>query len=164
MHAHVRRVRGAIAVLTALLALVIALPASASAATSWGGTTPSWISAKCRTGTVICIDKTTHRLVLMKAGKPVLNMDARFGGTGTPTREGTFKIYYKDADHVSSLYGSKMPWAMFFSGGEAIHYSYDFAAYGYAHHSHGCVNIRDWNGMKWLYGHTALGTKVVVYH
>lgn len=164
MHANLRRLRGWVAVLTAALALVVALPATASAATTWGGTTPRWISAKCRTGTVICIDKTTRRLVLMKAGRAVLSLDARFGGVYTPTREGTFKVYWKDAHHVSSVYGTAMPWSMFFSGGEAIHYSSDFAAYGYAHHSHGCVNIRDWGGVRWLYNHTPIGTKVVVYH
>ena len=164
MSLHLRRLRGAIALLAVVLALVIALPATASAATTWGGGTPRWVSATCRTGTVICIDKTTRRLVFMKAGKAVLTMDARFGGASSPTREGTFKGYWKDANHVSSLCGSKMPWSMFFSGGEAIHYSYDFAAYGYAHHSHGCVNIRDWGGMKWLFAHTPVGTKVVVYH
>ena len=32
-----------------------------------------------------------------------------------------------------------MPFAMFFSGGQAVHYSPDFAAVGYAGASHGCV-------------------------
>ncbi|MGN6161329.1 MAG: L,D-transpeptidase [Marmoricola sp.] len=164
MLAPLRRLRGLIALLAAAVALVLAVPATASASTVWGGSTASWVSPKCRTGTVICIDKTTRKLVFLRNGKALLTMDARFGSVYSPTREGTFRIYYKDADHVSSLYGSKMPWAMFFSGGEAIHYSYDFAAYGYAHHSHGCVNIRDWNGVKWLYYHAPVGTKVVVYH
>lgn len=164
MHAMFRRTRGWIGVLAASIALVVALPQAASAATIWGGATAPWVRTVCRTGTVICIDKTTSKLVFVRNGKTLLTMDARFGSVYTPTREGTFKIYYKDANHVSSLYGSKMPWSMFFSGGEAIHYSIDFATYGYAHHSHGCVNIRDWNGVKWLFYHAPLGTKVVVYH
>ena len=36
-----------------------------------------------------------------------------------------------------------MPYAMFFSGGQAVHYSADFAARGYDGASHGCVNVRD---------------------
>jgi len=159
------RLRGLVALLIAAAALVIALPASTQAATSWGGATASWVWRSCRTpGKVICIDKTTRKLVYLESGRTILTMDARFGGYYTPTREGVFKVYYKDIDHVSTLYGSRMPFSMFFSGGEAIHYSYDFAAYGYAHHSHGCVNIRDWNGIKWLYSQIPLGTKVVVYH
>lgn len=166
MHANIRRVRGAIAVLAALVALVIAMPAStSSAATMWNGTTPTWVVRACRTAAkAICIDKRTHKLVYMRNGRAVLMMDARFGSASAPTREGIFKVYYKDAHHVSSLYGSKMPFSMFFSGGEAIHYSIDFATYGYAHHSHGCVNIRDRNGIKWLFSQVPLGTKVVVYH
>lgn len=164
-----RRSRGVVAlagVFAALAAaLMVVLPAStASASTVWGGSTPRWVARQCRTGTVICIDKSVFRLAFMKAGKAVLILDTRFGSASNPTREGVFKVYYKDAHHVSGMYGSKMPWSMFFSGGEAIHYSSDFARYGYAHHSHGCVNTRDWSGVEWLYNHTPLGTKVVVYH
>ena len=168
MHAAARRSRraavlGVIAAVVALL--VIAAPASpASAKTVRKGAVPKWVVKKCRTGTVICINKTTRKLVYMKKGKAILRMDARFGDAYNPTREGTFTVYWKHANHVSTLYGSAMPYSMFFSGGEAIHYSSDFKAYGYAHHSHGCVNIRDYNGMKWLYNHVPQGTKVVVYH
>lgn len=164
MPLNLRRLRGSIALCAVVVVLMLAMPATASASTRWGGWTAKWISSKCRTGTVICIDKTTAKLVYMHDGRSILSMDARFGGVSTPTREGTFTVYWKDAHHVSTLYGSSMPWSMFFSGGEAIHYSYDFATYGYAHHSHGCVNIRDWVGMRWLYNHTPVGTKVVVYH
>jgi len=38
-----------------------------------------------------------------------------------------------------------------------------FHAVGYAGASHGCVNIRDITAMAWLFGHTPLGTKVVIY-
>src|SRR5690348_15631676 len=143
MLASFRRLRGCVALLAATVALIVALPAStSSASTVWGGTTPRWVVRACRTAAkAICIDKSTRKLVYMRNGRAVLMMDARFGAPSTPTREGTFKVYYKDANHVSSLYGSKMPYSMFFSGGQAIHYSIDFATYGYAHASHGCVNI-----------------------
>ena len=49
----------------------------------------------------------------------------------TPTREGLFHVGWKSRDHVSKLYDSAMPFAMFFSGGQAVHYSSDFAARGY---------------------------------
>ena len=44
-----------------------------------------------------------------------------------------------------------MPFAMFFSGGQAVHYSSDFAARGYAGATHGCVNVRDLAGIRWLF-------------
>jgi hypothetical protein len=92
-------------------------------------------------------------------------LDARFGSTisNTPTREGLFHVYLKDADHVSHMFGSAMPYSMFFSGGQAVHYSSDFAAVGYSGASHGCVNIRDYDGIQWLFSQVRVGDKVVVY-
>ena len=92
-------------------------------------------------------------------------MDARFGSTinDTPTREGLFHVYFMNADHLSQLYDSPMPYAMFFSGGQAVHYSSDFATVGYYGASHGCVNIRDYEGVKWLFSQVRVGDAVVVY-
>ena len=57
-------------------------------------------------------------------------LDARFGSTSTTPRpaRACSTSTCKDADHVSQLYGSSMPYSMFFSGGQAVHYSSDFAA------------------------------------
>lgn len=118
---------------------------------------------RCTTGLVICISKADRQLRLVQDGKIVLSLDARFGSEAGPTREGTFKIEWRDKDWVSKMYGSKMPYAMFFSGGEAIHYSSDFAARGYAGNSHGCVNIRSMSGLQYLWDHAPVGTTVVVY-
>jgi peptidoglycan hydrolase-like protein with peptidoglycan-binding domain len=126
---------------------------------------PGELDARCRTGRAICIDKTTRKLMWVIDGKVQLTMDARFGSTinDTPTREGMFHVYYMNADHVSKLYGSAMPFAMFFSGGQAVHYSSDFATVGYYGASHGCVNIRDYEGIKWLFSQVHVGDAVVVY-
>nr|MBA3783696.1 L,D-transpeptidase [Nocardioides sp.] len=53
--------------------------------------------------------------------------------------------------------------AMFFSGGQAVHYSPDFAAHGYAGASHGCVNVRDYDGVARLFGQVQIGDRVIVY-
>ena len=90
-------------------------------------------------------------------------MAVRFGASYTPTREGLFHVGWKSRDHVSNLYDSSMPFAMFFSGGQAVHYSSDFAARGYLGASHGCVNVRDYEGVKWLFDQVAIGDKVVIY-
>jgi peptidoglycan hydrolase-like protein with peptidoglycan-binding domain len=126
---------------------------------------PSKLDPRCLTGRVMCIDKTTSTLRWVVDGKVLQLLDARFGSTisNTPTREGLFHVYLKDADHVSRLYGSSMPYSMFFSGGQAVHYSSDFAAVGYNGASHGCVNIRDYDGIKWLFSQVRVGDKVVVY-
>ncbi|MEZ5191621.1 MAG: L,D-transpeptidase family protein [Nocardioides sp.] len=126
---------------------------------------PAALDAHCLTGRVMCIDKTSRTLRWVVDGQVVLTLDARFGSTvnDTPTREGVFSVYLKSANHVSRLYGSSMPFAMFFSGGQAVHYSSDFASVGYYGASHGCVNIRDYSGIQWLFGQVRVGDRVVVY-
>jgi len=126
---------------------------------------PGELDPRCRTGRVLCIDKTSRTVRWVIDGKVQLTMDARFGSTvnDTPTREGLFHVYFMNADHVSKLYGSAMPYAMFFSGGQAVHYSSDFATVGYYGASHGCVNIRDYEGIEWLFSQVRVGDTVVVY-
>ncbi|MEU8224504.1 L,D-transpeptidase [Kribbella sp. NPDC048915] len=122
------------------------------------------IDRRCVTkGRVLCINKKTRKLVYMVNGKPVQIMDVRFGSSKTPTRNGVFRVYRKSKNHVSSLYGSKMPYAMFFSGGQAVHYSSDFAARGYNGASHGCVNVRDKKKIAWIFARVKVNDRVVVY-
>ncbi|MDI6909418.1 peptidoglycan-binding protein [Nocardioides sp.] len=127
------------------------------------GNTPGALDPRCRTGRVLCIDKTSSTLRWVVDGAVRQTLDVRFGASSTPTREGVFHVYVKDADHVSRLYGSAMPYSMFFSGGQAVHYSSDFAAVGYAGASHGCVNVRDYDGLGQLYAQVRVGDTVVVY-
>ncbi|MCW2772549.1 MAG: Peptidoglycan-binding domain 1 protein [Nocardioides sp.] len=127
------------------------------------GNTPGALDARCRTGRVLCIDKTSSTLRFVVDGLVLQTLDTRFGASTTPTREGVFHVYLKDADHVSQLYGSSMPYSMFFDRGQAVHYSSDFAAVGYAGASHGCVNIRDYDGVAHLYDQVRVGDTVVVY-
>jgi hypothetical protein len=117
----------------------------------------------CRTGLVICIDKTQKMVRLVRNDKVVVAADARFGSEATPTVEGTFHVFSKDRDHTSSLYHTWMPLALFFSGGEAVHFSPYFKRDGYNGHSHGCVNVRDWNKQTLIFNSSPVGTRVVVY-
>lgn len=118
---------------------------------------------RCLTGRVLCIDKTSRTLRWMVGGRTLSTMSVRFGTQYTPTREGVFTVYWKSRHHVSTLYDSPMPYAMFFSGGQAVHYSYDFAARGYAGGSHGCVNVRDEAAIAQLFAQVRVGDKVVVH-
>ena len=122
------------------------------------------LDRRCLTkGRVLCINKKTRKLVYLVNGKPVQVMDVRFGASKTPTRNGVFKVYRKSKNHVSTLYHSKMPYAMFFSGGQAVHYSSDFKARGYNGASHGCANIRDKKKIAWVFSRVKVGDRVVVY-
>ncbi|WP_069171051.1 L,D-transpeptidase family protein [Streptomyces griseus] len=118
---------------------------------------------RCLTGRVLCISKNSRTLSWMIDGRVVSSMDVRFGSQYTPTREGTFSVYWKSRHHVSTLYDSPMPYAMFFSGGQAVHYSSDFAARGYDGASHGCVNVRDEGKIASLFAEVRTGDKVVVH-
>lgn len=127
------------------------------------GNVPGALDARCRVGRVLCVDKTSQTLRWVIDGKVQTTVDVRFGSSFTPTREGAFSVNFKSRDHVSSLYDTPMPFAMFFSGGQAVHYSPDFAATGYAGASHGCVNVRDYDTVAWLFDQVAVGDKVIVY-
>lgn len=128
-----------------------------------GSNQPGALDPRCESGRVLCIDKTSQTLRWVVDGKVLKTMDVRFGASYSPTREGLFHVGVKDEDHVSHLYGSEMPFSMFFSGGQAVHYSSDFASRGYAGASHGCVNVRDYDGLAWLFDQVRVGDAVVVY-
>ncbi|MFB7054605.1 L,D-transpeptidase family protein [Streptomyces vinaceus] len=118
---------------------------------------------RCMTGRVMCISKESRTLAWMIDGKVVSTMDVRFGSENTPTREGVFNVGWKAKEWTSTIYHTPMPYAMFFSGGQAVHYSADFAARGYAGASHGCVNVRDKAKLSKLFDDVQVGDKVVVY-
>ena len=124
---------------------------------------PGALDPRCTTGRALCVDKSTNSLSWVVDGKVQATYDVRFGSDELPTREGAFSVERMERDHVSSIYDTSMPFAMFFSGGQAVHYSPDFAANGYNGASHGCVNVRDYAGVAALFDQVRLGDKVIVY-
>ncbi|MET8178383.1 L,D-transpeptidase family protein [Streptomyces sp. NPDC005336] len=124
---------------------------------------PAKPDPRCLTGRVLCIGKSSRTLAWMINGRVVSAMDVRFGSQYTPTREGLFQVNFKSRDHVSTIYHTPMPYAMFFSGGQAVHYSADFAARGYSGASHGCVNVRDKRKLASVFNQVRAGDKVVVF-
>ena len=133
------------------------VPANASTGSTRG------LDSRCLTGRVMCISKRNNSVTWVVDGKAQIRMDVRFGSDETPTRNGSFRVFRKTRNGVSTLYKTPMPWAMTFSGGQAVHYSPDFAARGYDGASHGCVNVRNYDGIRWLWRQVNLGDRVVVY-
>lgn len=123
---------------------------------------PGALPARCRRGTVICVDQAQRVLRLVRDGEVVLTADARFGLEAGPTRTGTFRVRSRAREHRSTLTGTQMPYALFFSGGQAIHYSAAFARDGYAGASLGCVNLRDRRAAQRLFAAAPVGTPVVI--
>lgn len=111
----------------------------------------------------LCIDKTAKVIRLVRDGNVIETLDARFGAPGMETGEGIFTVNQKSRNHTSSRYRTWMPFAMFFNGDEAVHYSPDFTSVGYARGSHGCVGMRDIERAEWIFDKVPLGTRVYVY-
>jgi hypothetical protein len=95
----------------------------------------------CKTdGWHACYDRSWHQVGLYHDGALLNSWLVRGGGTSTRTRKGTFRVYHRDIDHVSSVFHTPMPYAQFFSGGQALHGS-RLMMDPYDGHSHGCVNF-----------------------
>ena len=87
-----------------------------------------------------CYDRKRHQLTLWHNGWIHNSWLGRSGDLGVETRLGNFTVYYRDKDHVSSLYDLPMPYAQFFSGGQALHGSV-LMVDPWVDHSHGCINM-----------------------
>lgn len=126
------------------------------------GALPTSCVVASSTQPAICIDMRQRLLRLVRDGSVVQSMDARFGITGQETRPGRFRVMSKSRDHVSTIYDTPMPFALFFDGDRAVHYSAFFARDGYAGASHGCVNLRERAGARALFAAARIGTPVIV--
>ncbi|MGW1561691.1 L,D-transpeptidase family protein [Streptomyces sp. NPDC002144] len=120
-------------------------------------------AGKCpvRSYRVACVD-LDRQLTWVQKGKQVVYgpVPMRSGRVGHRTRTGWFKIYWKHKNHWSTLYNSPMPYAQFFSGGQAFH-----AVYGSIYTtvgSWGCVNLRLADARK-LWGVLKTGDHVYVW-
>ena len=93
-----------------------------------------------RTYRVACVDLDRQLTWVQNGTKVVFGpVPMRSGRVGHRPGPGWHTIYWRHKNHVSSLYGTPMPYAQFFDGGEAFH-----AVYGTLHTvvgSMGCVNL-----------------------
>lgn len=98
--------------------------------------------SRCRRGAGwhACYDRSRHQITLWRGGKLWNTWLARGGDRAHKTRTGRFSVFYRDKDHVSSIYHTAMPYSQFFSGGQAFHGSPSMTD-PFSGHSHGCVNM-----------------------
>ncbi|MEU9112093.1 L,D-transpeptidase [Streptomyces sp. NPDC048483] len=99
---------------------------------------------------VVCVDLNRQIVWVQQDGEVLFQPVAmRSGRPAMETRTGTYRIYWKNKNHTSSLYHTPMPFAQFFDGGEALHGVYDdiYAGSG----SHGCINLA-WADAQKLWG------------
>ncbi|MEU3652005.1 L,D-transpeptidase family protein [Streptomyces sp. NPDC032161] len=99
---------------------------------------------KCPTnkGRIACVDLTRQLSWIQDGGKLKFGpVPVRTGRDGYETRTGLKKVYWRNIDHVSSIYHVRMPYSQFFDGGQAFH-SVGLKMWNNPG-SHGCVNMRD---------------------
>ncbi len=123
------------------------------------------LDPRCAKGRVVCISKRELKMSFVVDGQVRFTREARFARPGWESPEGEFRIWYMNRDTVSKIFGERtpMPYAIFYDGNVAIHFSQDFADKGYDSGSHGCSQLRDYQVAKWLYEQVKVGDRVVVY-
>lgn len=123
------------------------------------------LDPRCATGNVVCVSKNQQKMSYVVDGQVRFTREARFSRPGWDSPEGEFRIWHMDSNTVSKIFGERtpMPYAMFYQGNVAIHYSQDFADRGYEGGSHGCSQLRDYQSAHWLFEQVRVGDKVVVY-
>ncbi|MBS0294191.1 MAG: peptidoglycan-binding protein [Proteobacteria bacterium] len=123
------------------------------------------LDPRCTTGRVVCISREQKKMSLVVDGRTQFTRVARFARPGWESDQGEFRIWYMNADTVSTIFGERtpMPYAIFYDRNVAIHYSDDFDQVGYEGGSHGCSQLNDYQVAKWLYEQVKVGDKVVVY-
>lgn len=99
------------------------------------------VPAVCRSaGWHVCYDRSWNQASLYRDGRIHNSWLVRGGAADSKTRVGSFTVYRRSKDHVSNLYDAPMPYAQFFSGGQAVHGSRAMVN-PLEGHSHGCVNF-----------------------
>ncbi|NBE51621.1 L,D-transpeptidase family protein [Streptomyces sp. YC537] len=110
---------------------------------------------------VACVD-LSRQLMWVQRGRKVVFGPAliRSGKPGYETRTGMFSVDWRSEEHTSTLYDAPMPFAQFFSGGQAFHGRY--RTIHYEPGSHGCVNLR-YRDAERLWKTLRTGDAVFVY-
>jgi lipoprotein-anchoring transpeptidase ErfK/SrfK len=91
----------------------------------------------CEAGARACVRLSTNQAWLVRAGRVVTGpVPISSGRPGFRTPAGTFRVSYRDKDHLSSLFGdAPMPYSVFFNGGIAFHQGSVRVP------SHGCIHL-----------------------
>ncbi|MFD8589273.1 L,D-transpeptidase family protein [Streptomyces sp. NPDC059637] len=113
------------------------------------GSTPNK-AGDCPTnkGRIACVDLTRQLSWIQDGKKLVMGpVPVRTGRDGYETRRGLKQIYWRNKNHVSTIYDVPMPNSQFFDGGQAFH-SISGSVWS-PPGSHGCVNMRPGDSQKY---------------
>ena len=107
---------------------------------------------------VVTVDLAAQTVSVFRDGYEIGTAVIVYGSDTTPTPLGIFPITQKDADHVSNIYGSPMPYMLRLTNdGISIHGS----QVGDGYVTHGCIGVPTAFAKK-IFGVVKLGDKVIV--
>ncbi|MEO0414724.1 MAG: L,D-transpeptidase family protein, partial [Verrucomicrobiota bacterium] len=110
----------------------------------------------------LVVDITDQQMIFYRDGEVAFTSQCSTGMGGLKgeyaTRRGSFVITEKSKDHVSSIYGSKMPWFMRLSYGDfGFHTGVVWRPYA----SHGCIRLPDSTAEK-IFKECEIGDLVII--
>lgn len=113
---------------------------------------------RCPRAATACVDLVAHKAWLQRAGKFTYGpVPMNPGAKRSPTPRGTFRVSWKDANHVSNEFNEPMPHAVFFApGGIAFHQG------SLKTSSHGCVHLTAGTATA-FFNRLHVGAEVVVF-
>ena len=118
------------------ITVVAALFGTATAATAAPVPTAASPKVPCSTAVRACVRLSTNQAWLLRGGKVVAGpVPVSHGRKGFATPSGTFRVSFKNEDHVSSIYDQEMPYSVFFNGDIAFHQG------SLSQASHGCIHL-----------------------
>jgi len=116
--------------------LVGTLFGTATAAIAAPSTTAAAAKVPCAPTARACVRLSTNQAWLLRGGKVVAGpVPVSHGRKGFATPPGSFRVSFKNQDHVSSIYDQEMPYSVFFNGDIAFHQG------SVRVKSHGCVHL-----------------------
>jgi lipoprotein-anchoring transpeptidase ErfK/SrfK len=124
-------------VLAIILAGTLLGTATAATAAPVLTATPA-VAAKvpCSKAVRACVRLSTNQAWLLSDGKVVAGpVPISHGRKGFATPTGSFRVSFKNEDHMSSIYDQAMPYSVFFNGGIAFHQG------SVRQKSHGCIHL-----------------------
>jgi L,D-transpeptidase catalytic domain len=114
-------------------------------------------TAACAVSARACVKLSSQQAWLLRDGNVSYGpVPVATGQPSAPTEPGTFKVYWKDRHHRSSLFqNAPMPYAVFFDGDNAFHEDNVRVP------SHGCVHLTH-DAARTFYNTLHLGDEVQV--
>lgn len=112
----------------------------------------------CPVSARACVDLTNNLAWIQSGGRVVYGpVPITSGRPGYRTSAGTFAVYWKDKDHLSSIFNNApMPNSVFFDGGNAFHEGSLYVP------SHGCIHL-SWEASEYFYNTLNYGDVVAVF-